>query len=138
MSFDPSLPTARDRVRLLVGDVDALNPLLADETYNVLLLSQGEAGAVIWAAQALAAQYAQEPGSVGLPDGTTVSWRDRVTTWLLIAENTRKHGIGLQVGGFQAGGNKQATRSRAAVRELVDHHGTGRSIAGRGAIGGGW
>jgi hypothetical protein len=87
-SYDPLLATAKDRVRHSIGDTDATNPLRQDETIAAAISSDGEAMATAILAEGLAAQYAQEPDSFGSV-GLSVSWRERVKTWLALAERSR-------------------------------------------------
>jgi len=87
-SYDPGLPSAKDRVRLAVGDTDGANPLRQDETINALVLAHGEAEATAKLAEGLATQYAQQPDSVDL-GGLAVTWKDRVKAWLELAARTR-------------------------------------------------
>lgn len=84
-TYDSSLSTARDRIRLAVGDTDATNPLRWDETIDALLTLHGEATATALIARSLANQYAQEPSNTTLPGGLTVSYSDRVKSWLSLA-----------------------------------------------------
>lgn len=89
MAYDPSLSDSVSQMRHDVGDIDEDNELRPDETYTAALtiyLDQRLAVASI--ASGLAAQYGQTPDSFG-DDGTTISWRDRVKTWLSIADTNR-------------------------------------------------
>ena len=45
MSFDPSLGTDRDWVRLLVGDTDTANEYLTDAEYDMVVTEQTAGGA---------------------------------------------------------------------------------------------
>lgn len=87
-TFDSSLPTARDRIRDLLGDTDATNPLRWDETYDANLVYYGDSEATVIAkmARSLASQFAQNPSSVSIPGGPSVSWSSRVSTWLDLAK----------------------------------------------------
>jgi hypothetical protein len=88
-TYSNNLPTAKDRMRHLLGDTDMENALRQDEEYLALLAgypTETEATAVM--AESLAAQFGQEPDSVST-DGTTVSWHDRVKTWLELATRLR-------------------------------------------------
>jgi hypothetical protein len=87
-TFDQTLPTPKDRMRHLVGDTDMANPLRQDETYLALLVQYSETGATEQMAIALAAQYGQMPDTFS-DDGTAVSWKDRVKTWLELAARMR-------------------------------------------------
>lgn len=83
-TFTKLLTTAISRVRRAVGDT-ASPGLVPDETITAYVTLYGEAGAIRAVAGALAVEYAQQPGSVTLPNGLSASWRDRVTTWQAIA-----------------------------------------------------
>jgi hypothetical protein len=87
-SFDPTLPTARDRIRHLLGDTDAAQPLLADETIDAAVAQSGESLATATLAEGLAADYARRPSSFGTT-GLSVSWANRVPTWLELAARFR-------------------------------------------------
>lgn len=87
--YSDNLPTAKDRMRHILGDTDMENALRQDEEYLALLAgyaTETEATAVM--AESLAAQFAQEPDSVNT-DGTAVTWKDRVKTWLELATRFR-------------------------------------------------
>jgi len=112
-NYDANLPSAKDRVRLAVGDTDATNPLREDETINVTVLAYGEAEGSARLAESLAAQFAQEPDSVAV-DGLTVSWRSRVSAWLELATRMRSQAAA------DALVTTARTQSRAAMRETVD------------------
>jgi hypothetical protein len=87
-TYDPLLATAKDRVRHAIGDTDVANPLRQDETIAAAISADGETMAVAILAEGLAAQYAQEPDSFG-SGSLSVSWRERVKTWLALAERSR-------------------------------------------------
>ncbi|OJW05789.1 MAG: hypothetical protein BGO39_05015 [Chloroflexi bacterium 54-19] len=88
-TYDSQLPTAKDRMRHSLGDIDMTAPLRDDETYAAILTKYGETEGTAVMAEALAAEYAQQPDQV-TDDGTTVTWRDRVKTWLELAARLRK------------------------------------------------
>ncbi len=82
MAFNPSLSTARDRVRLAVGDTGS-TPLMpgGETTYDALIAAaSSEAAAVTASARALAAYYATQPDSIS-SSGESLSWRERVSQW---------------------------------------------------------
>jgi len=95
-TFDGNLATARDRVRFNVGDIiidistDPLGVALRpDEQYDAVIsqtATEDLATAVM--AESLAAEYGVVPDSIS-DDGTSLSWRDRVATWLAIAKAAR-------------------------------------------------
>ena len=60
-TFDPALPTNKDKVRLYIGDTDETNPQVADETIEATLVEYPDpmlAAAVI--SRSLAAQYGRQ------------------------------------------------------------------------------
>lgn len=87
-TYDSTLPTAKDRMRHSLGDTDVTNPLRGDETYAALLAAYSETEATAVLAEALAAEYAQQPDTI-TDSGTTISWRTRVSTWLDLAKRLR-------------------------------------------------
>lgn len=89
MPFDPGLGTARDRARFAVGDTDNTAPLEPDTTYDAAIALYGEEVGTATIAEGLAARYGQEPDSFS-SDGTSISWRSRVTTWLALAKRLRE------------------------------------------------
>jgi hypothetical protein len=98
-TYFATLPTAKDRMRHRLGDVDMAAPLETDETYTAMLAHyQGlgydagvaEALAIATMAEALATRFAQKPGAVALPNGMNVQWSQRVATWLALAATLRR------------------------------------------------
>lgn len=86
MSYDDELPTDKDKIRALVGDTGATE-LVTDAHINAVLAAYDSFNAALaFVANELAATFAQRPGSVTLPNGLSVSWRDRVSTWLALAK----------------------------------------------------
>jgi hypothetical protein len=100
-TFDPNLPTVKDRMRNILGDIAWINPLdpayaatnglamIPDETYNAMASLRGETLATAQLAESLAVRFGQMPGQVTLPGGLQVSWRDRVSAWLELAKRLR-------------------------------------------------
>lgn len=87
-TYDNSLPTAKDRIRNQLADIDMAAPLRPDEEYLAAIANAGsvtnaEALATLFMAQSLASEYAQLPVTIS-DDGTTLSWPDRVKTWQAI------------------------------------------------------
>lgn len=60
-TFDPALPTARDRARLAVADTVSTDPLLQDETYDALItgFAPDELRAQVAAAKSIAALFSR-------------------------------------------------------------------------------
>lgn len=79
-TYDPALPTSRDRVRLQIADTDPAAPLRPDETIVALIAAVGEVGAIAVLAESLANEFAQRPDSLGA-NGRTIAWSQRVTAW---------------------------------------------------------
>ncbi len=85
-TFDPTLPTDRDWLRFMLGDVDVSAPLLDDATYDAALArftDRRAAGAEL--ASGLASRFAQEPDSIAVSGEITLSWRVRVQRWTQLA-----------------------------------------------------
>jgi len=91
MSYDPTSTSDRDRARAKLGDTsnDPATELLTDAHMDSVLEQYGYALGVAFMADELAARYAQQPGSVGLPSGLSVSWPERVKNWQRIAAEMR-------------------------------------------------
>jgi hypothetical protein len=92
MSYDDSLATDTDKVRAFIGDTsnNSATELLTDDHIEaVLSLYTPFASAVAFLASELAVRFAQQPGSVTLPSGLSVSWASRVATWMALAQLAR-------------------------------------------------
>lgn len=87
-TFDPTLPTAVDRLRRALGDTTAPGLRTNEEVAATLARYPDEALALAVLAEGLAVEFAQKPDSIS-DEGTTVTWRDRVKTWLAIASGAR-------------------------------------------------
>lgn len=87
-SYDETLPTAKDRIRHMLGDTAAPG-LRSDETIQALLVSTSEVETTAILAEGLAVEYAQQPDSVSIPGGPTVSFRSLISTWLDVAKRAR-------------------------------------------------
>lgn len=85
MSFDATIQTPKDRLRLQLGDTsgDASTELLEDNTYLAALAKFGgdEDKALLFLAEGLYAKYSQQSTSVTLISGVNVRWRDRLKAW---------------------------------------------------------
>lgn len=95
MSYDDTLPADLDKARALLGDTsnNASTELLTDDHIDAVLLLYAFNGGVAFLAQELATRFAQKPGNVSLPSGLSVSWADRVKTWLALATQMRAGGV---------------------------------------------
>lgn len=100
-TYDQDLPAALDRVRFQVGDTvvgpdddgveQALKP---DEEYlAVIALTSSESEAIAVMAEALATQVMQDPDSYSESGGISVSWSNRIRTWMSIAEAYRARAL---------------------------------------------
>lgn len=94
-TFDPTLPTARDRIRLLIGDhtfgADPTAALRSDESINSVLTMTGDYRlAVAELADGLATEYGQEPDSFTATGDMSISWRDRVSAWEELSARMRR------------------------------------------------
>jgi hypothetical protein len=90
VSYDSSLSTTRDRCRALVGDTDEANELFSDDHYDAVEAQQASFELfVAFIADELIAVYAQEPDRVGLSDGTSVAWTERIGAWKALAARMR-------------------------------------------------
>jgi hypothetical protein len=85
-TYVDTLPTARDRLRFALGDTNTPG-YITDETYTATLLlnDQDEVASVRQLAGHLAVRFANEPGSIRLPSGLSISYRERVAQWVAIA-----------------------------------------------------
>lgn len=114
-TYDSSLPTARDRLRNQLGDTDPTKPLRYDETYDAMLTYWGdEATATAKMARSFASQFGRNPSSVSVPGGPSVSYSDRVKTWLDIATAIEKV---IPAGGVNGGGYAQAVATRPGMND---------------------
>lgn len=91
-SYDDSLPTDKDKVRLLIGDTDSANASYSDEAISALLTDNNddvyETAAQL--ADGLAAKYS---GHQDIKiDGFNVSWGERAQSYRDMATRLRKTG----------------------------------------------
>lgn len=91
-TYDPTLPTSKDRARSLLGDIDVsdggANALRTDEAIVAVIAANGEQLGTAVLAEGLAAEYAQLPDSLST-GGTSFSWRERVKYWRDLAARIR-------------------------------------------------
>jgi hypothetical protein len=92
-TYDNTLPTAKDRVRNLLGDVDVSvnsdgspNALRQDEEYLAQVAQFGETQATIKMARSLANEFAQQPTALSVP-GLDITWGQRVQAWQKLADS---------------------------------------------------
>lgn len=95
-TYDPTHLSVLDRVRFAVGDTDVSvdedsgesNALKPDAEYLAAIdRNDIEQGAIAEMARALAAQVMQEPDKYSEAGGISLSWSDRIKTWLALADN---------------------------------------------------
>jgi hypothetical protein len=92
-SYDEELPSDLDRARAELGDTDfdsetQEDALLSDEHIEAVLTWKGYAAGVAFLAEELIVRFGQQPDSVRLASGISVSFRDRIASWTRLA--TRK------------------------------------------------
>lgn len=92
MSYDPTLPTTLDRIRLLVGDTsdDEATELFPDDTYTAEIERHANwklAAATM--AEAVAVKIEQDPTSVNIPGEVAVGWQDRTRSLRATAARLR-------------------------------------------------
>lgn len=89
-TYNDTLPSDLDRARARLGVTDvasASTALISDEHINAVLLDAGSLNlAVMQLARELAVHFAQKPSDISLPSGLRLAWRDRISTWLTIAD----------------------------------------------------
>jgi len=97
-TFDPALPSPKDRLRFRLDDIDAADVLIQDETYLALVNMNGgnETMALRDAAQSLLQHFSQEPETAALGDGVSFNWGQRVAslTALIAQCNVIVGGVG--------------------------------------------
>ena len=119
-TYDEALPTARDRIRLSLGDTDGLDPLLQDETIDAAfdqyepLGDTAEAITTAFLARSLAARFGRSPSSLAIPGGPTLSYGDRVKSWLETA-NKMEAAAGRSPGDVSGAGYSGLGMSRSYV-----------------------
>lgn len=103
MSFDPSLPTVRDRLRLQLGDTTGVEAteFMPDETYDAVYAYHGnkEPETLLALAEGMIAKFSQAASRINLGD-MEFSWRDRMKGWQAIVEKFEGIAAGAGGGGF--------------------------------------
>jgi arginyl-tRNA synthetase len=122
MSFDPSLPTVRDRIRLAVGDTsnDPETEFFGDATYNVIIAEETNwkrAGARI--AEAILADLKQGVKSYSLQGVFSVTLLDP------------DHLSALAARWYGEADRKEASASNGRVVTVVSDYQTGDDDVGR-------
>ena len=92
MTYDPALPTTRDKIRLLVGDTDTTAELLPDATYDAAIAAYGETWKLAAAemAEAVAVAIERQVSSFSAGGEITVGWSDRTRTLRALAVRLRQ------------------------------------------------
>lgn len=83
-TYNPLLPTDRDRVRFEIGDTEGLpaGALYSDEAIDAELAAKGNlSDAIVSLARGLVMRFGQLPDSVNVPGEISVSWRYRIDAW---------------------------------------------------------
>ncbi len=121
-TFDQALPTAKDRVRRALGDADITDAIRQDEEYAAQLArTTDERETIAIMAEGLAAEYARKPDSLSDADGS-ISWRERVKTWLELAKRMRDGMAGEIAVGSQTAVSVAVDRDSEQLGEY-DRHG---------------
>jgi hypothetical protein len=96
MTYDATLPTVRDQIRLIVGDTsdDAAVEFFPDDTYDATITANEDSWKLAAAAmaEAVAVKIEQSPGSLS-SDGDSISWQDRTRSLRAVAAQYRKEAI---------------------------------------------
>jgi hypothetical protein len=88
MTYSATDLTERNQIRALLGDTsnDADTELLTDDHIDAVLTLKGSlASAVAFLAGELVTRFAQQPTSVTLPSGLSVSYAGRLASWATLA-----------------------------------------------------
>jgi hypothetical protein len=93
-TYTPGGTTRLNRLRAIIGDTDSSNPLLQDEELLAeLALQRDPESGLFWAAGSvfdqLLARFAPQPDEIDRDNDTAVKWRQRISTWELLAKNSR-------------------------------------------------
>ena len=102
-TYNNTLATAKDRLRFALSDTNAPG-FIPDETYTATLAQndQDEPASARQLASHLAVRFANEHGSIRLPSGLSISYRERVAQWVAIANGKLATSVnpGGTTGGF--------------------------------------
>lgn len=110
-TYDTSLGTTRDEVRLLIGDTDTTAQLFSDEEIAAVLASAGgvrAAGAEL--ALNLSAKYARKADVGSGP--LSVSWSQVSKQYAELAARLRSTGTGASIPVIVVGGSSRAQQQR--------------------------
>lgn len=89
-TFDDTLSDTISRARFELGDTQFTSDtqddaLLSDEAIEAVLAWKGYAAGVAYLAEGLITRVGQEPDSVRLPSGLSVSFTSRIPVWQRLA-----------------------------------------------------
>lgn len=92
-TFDPALSTARDKVRLALGDTDTNDQQIPDESIAAMLAAYGDdvGAASVALAESLAAKYARLASDISV-DGASFDYSALVENYRQIATRLRVAG----------------------------------------------
>lgn len=99
MSYDPDLPTIRDRIRKMIGDTDPSKEFFLDATYDAeiaLVSSWKLAGASM--AESLAVVLEQRVTNFSAQGDISVGWSDRTRSLRLLAARLRSEAAAEEAG----------------------------------------
>jgi hypothetical protein len=93
-TFDITLPTLKDHIRLALGDAAAATgsvtgALLQDASIQTKLAQCGYLEALAQLAESLIAQYGQQPDEYDERGGIRLKWSERINAWKTIADHAR-------------------------------------------------
>lgn len=111
-TYDPQLPDRRDRIRLLIGDVEVALPQLADEELDFILNEEpNDYEAAAAACELIAARLAKRVDTA--LSGQSASLSDKRQAYLDLADMLRRRGGRLGAAPF-GGGLSVAAKTAAA------------------------
>ncbi len=111
-TYSDALPTDKDKVRLLIGDIDAAQPLLADEAISYFLGQAGLTRAAAKACRAIAAKFARDATTAVA--GFSATLQSRHEQYLKLAETLEAYAAEV-VAVPTAGGIEQSEKATAAA-----------------------
>jgi len=91
MSFNPALPTLRDRIRIQVGDTNVASEIYPDATYDAAISQYSDWKlAMASMAEAVAVAIEQDVSSFSAGGDLSVSWSDRTRSLRALALRLRQ------------------------------------------------
>lgn len=104
MSFDPSLATTLDRIRLLVGDTDTTAEVYPDATYDAAIMGYANwKWAAAEMADAVAVKYDLRATGIVAQGDASINWGDRAKTLRATAVRLRAEAAAEDASGDGAG-----------------------------------